>query len=117
MATVTLHQKRTNEPDGTFKVVSTIQESNGIQKEMFVKEKETGAFSHVANVFELALPKTDGPTPEMYVEDICEKSFTEVATAIAFVEELKRRVTLLCDEYTEEADSFVGEDETALPVL
>ena len=116
-ATLTLHQERTNEPDGTYKIVNTVLDSVGIPPEVFVMDKDTGAFNHVANVFEFTTLSTDPVTsPLAYRDSVAEAVYFDVATAIAFAEDIKRRVDLLIEEYTPEVEAFQGEEDIDFPL-
>ncbi len=116
-ATLTLHQARTNEPDGTYKIVNEITASEGIPPEVFVLDKDTGAFNHVANVFEFTTLTTDPiNSPMAYRAAIAEATYSDVSTAIAFAENIKRRIDILLDEYTPEAEAFQGEEATEFPL-
>jgi len=117
MATITLSQTRTNEPDGTYKVVNTLHTEVGIPKELFVVKNNGGEFSHVANVFELTtLPILEDPSFSFYRVFTITKIFTDVASAVAFAGGLKRRVDILLTEYTNEAAAFPGTEDTGYPL-
>jgi len=117
MATITLHQIRTNEPDGTYKVVNTLSNAVGIPVELFVLDSTTAAFNHVANVGELTnLPITDTSGFSFYRSLTTTKIYQDIAGAIAFAEDLKRRVDLLIEENTAEAVLFPGEEDTNFPL-
>lgn len=117
MATLTLHQTRTNEPNGTYKVVNEITVANGIPPEIFVLKSTTAEFSHVANVGEIEnLPASDTPPTPMYRSSICEKIYPDVASAISFAQGLKNRVEILIQEYTAEAAAFAGSEDTNYPL-
>ena len=117
MATITLEQTRTNEPDGTYKVASTLKNESGIPSELFAMQSTTGEFDHVVTVGEISfLPTTDTPPASFYRVNTFERSFDDVATAISFAEGLKRRVDLLIDEYTAEAAAFAGNEDTDFPL-
>ena len=116
-ASITLHQIRTNDPEGTYTVENTLSNAVGIPTELFVLDNVTGNFNHVANVFELtSLPVTETVGFSFYRSLTTTKSFTNVDTAIGFAEDLKRRVDLLVAEYTEEVDAFPGEEDTNFPL-
>jgi hypothetical protein len=117
MATLTLNQVRTNEPDGTYKVVSTVTNADAIPSEIFALASISGEFSHVCNVGELDIyPTTDTPPTSFFRVNTFEKSFTDVATAVRFAAGLKNRVDLLVNEYTTEAAAFAGSEDTDFPL-
>jgi len=117
MATITLSQTRTNEPDGTYKVVNTLNNEVGIPKELFVVKNNGGEFSHVANVFELTtLPILEDPTYSFYRVFTITRIFADVASAVAFAGDLKRRIDILLVEYTDEAAVFPGMEDTDYPL-
>jgi GTPase SAR1 family protein len=117
MATITLHQTRTNELDGTYKVVNTLLNNVGIPVELFVLDSTTAAFSHVANVFEITeLPTEDTIGYPKYRSATTTEIFTNVGEAVVFAGDLKRRIDLLIEEYTTEVDAFPGEEDTDFPL-
>lgn len=117
MATITLNQVRTNEVDNTYKVVNTLKNEVDIPKELFALQTTTGAFSHVVNVGEIStLPLVDTVGYSFYRSEVAEKSYPDVAGAIAFAEDLKRRVDILLNEYTPEVAAFEGTEDTNYPL-
>lgn len=116
MATITLEQTRTNELDGTYKIVNLLKNEVGIPPELFALASTTAEFSHVVNVGEIYnLPTTDTPPNSFYRVSTFSKSFDNVASAIEFAEGLKRRVDIIINEYTAEAAAFAGSEDTSYP--
>ena len=117
MATIVLSQTRTNETDGTYKIVSTLKTNVGIPLELFAMKPNTGEYDHVVNVGEITnLPTTDTVGFSFYRVATFSKVFTDVASAITFASELKRRIDLIINEYTTEASTFPGEEDTSFPL-
>ena len=117
MATLTLTQTRTNEPSGVYRVVNTITNAVGIPPEILVVDNDTVAFNHVANVWELdVLPTTQTVGSSFYRVATHTRDFDDVAAAVSFAGDLKRRVDVLIDEYTIEADAFAGSEDTNYPL-
>lgn len=117
MATITLHQKRINDISGTYIVENTLLNEVGIPKELFALDSTTGIFNHVVNVAEITeLPIVDTPDYDFYRSETINRTFTDVAGAISFAADLKRRVDLLIEEYTAEAALFPGEEDTDFPL-
>ena len=116
-ASITLHQRRTNDPEGTYTVENTLSNADGIPAELFVLDSVTGNFNHVANVFELTtLPTSETPDSPFHRALATTVVFDNVDAAIGFAADLKRRVDLLLNEYTEEVDAFPGEEDTNFPL-
>lgn len=117
MATIVLTQTRTNETDGTYKIVNTLKTNVGIPLELFAMKQNTGEYDHVVNVGEITnLPTTDTIGHAFYRVSTFTKSFTDVASAVAFASELKRRIDLIINEYTTDASAFPGGEDTSFPL-
>lgn len=116
MATVTLHQVRTNEGPAGYKIVSTVTAATGMDKEIFVFNSASDEFDHVAVPLDFYWPITKDILKAYYRKDSCEKSFMDVNLALDFVAMIKNRVNVLTTQMTAEAATFPGDDTTNYPL-
>lgn len=117
MASIVLTQTRTNEANGTYKVVNLLKTNVGIPLELFAVKQNTGAYDHVVNVGEITtLPTTDTAGYSFYRVSTTTTTFNDVATAAKFGSEVKRRLDVLLKEYTADASGFPGTEDTSFPL-
>ena len=99
-ASLTLTQTRTNELTG-FKDENVITAAVDIPKELFVYHQGDDVFSHVATLFDLALPIVNDPQYDFYRQDNATKEFDNATTALDFSNYIKDRVDTLVKDYNE----------------
>ena len=115
-ASLTLTQTRTNELTG-FKVANVITDEIDIPKELFVYHQGDDVFSHVATLFDLALPIVNDPQYDFYRQDNATKEYDNATTALDFANYIKSRVDTLVKEYNEgDLVDFPGVFVTGIPI-
>lgn len=113
---IDIHQERTVEEGPVFRVSTQTVYTYGIDPNIFVHEVETGAFSHVATVWDILNVSSDivlarNNLEAYYRTGEAVVDYVDQPRASAGAEYTAQRVALLALTYDKMNTDFVGEDD------
>jgi len=119
-AAVTLRQTKTIDPGPLYVVKNEIISSTDIQPELFVHEVQTGAFSHVATVWDIQhYPTTEAEaiaeSLPYYLSATGTRSYSVLRDAVLFEGYVVGRLRSLLRDYDIAVNEFEGVVETDIP--
>jgi len=112
---IEIHQSRTVVAGPLYRVFTEVVHSIGIDRKIFVFNKDTEEFSHVATTWDMeSLPGSLAEAQasseiEYYRDNHCTKDYEDATDAAAFAVYTRGRVEYLVNQYAEMQTDFIGE--------
>ena len=112
---IEVSQERTVEESPSFRVRTWVTYADGIDRNIFVHNRETGEFSHVAFTYDMnTYPSEAGYDPQNPTDYVRKEEasvvYTDENAAVAAAAYTLGRVRMLTDEYQVATTEFEGTD-------